>query len=93
MGATLLFEERHFLSENAFVEMVVWYLEKPLLKSPHRYKYRLALVVDGKCLLRYDNESGKGDHKHIGTVEVSYVFASVNGLLKDFWADVNKLGA
>ena len=28
-------------------------------------KYRLALVVDGLCVLRYDNETGKGDHRHI----------------------------
>ncbi|MFP4388305.1 MAG: DUF6516 family protein [Desulfococcaceae bacterium] len=76
MGSTLLLEERRLLSENAFVEMVVWRLGKPLLKSSHPYKYRLALVVDGKCLLRYDNEAGKGDHKHIGGVEFPYVFST-----------------
>jgi hypothetical protein len=34
-------------------------------------------VVDGVCVLRYDNEAGKGDHKHIGTVETAYVFESL----------------
>jgi hypothetical protein len=26
--------------------------------------YRLALVVDGERVIGYDNERGKGDHKH-----------------------------
>lgn len=25
--------------------------------------------MDGNCVLRYDNEAGKGDHKHIGDDE------------------------
>ena len=49
---------------------------------------RLALVVDGKCVLRYDNEVGKGDHRHVGTQEMPYVFVSVDQLLDDFLADV-----
>lgn len=27
-------------------------------------KYSLARVADGACVLRYDNEAGKGDHRH-----------------------------
>jgi hypothetical protein len=34
--------------------------------SRHQYKYRLVLVVNDDCVLRYDNEAGKGDHKHVG---------------------------
>ncbi len=74
MRATLMLKERHILSGNAFVEMVVWLLPSPLSGSRHAFKYRLALVVDGVCVLRFDNESGKGDHKHIGENEVPYVF-------------------
>jgi Family of unknown function (DUF6516) len=33
---------------------------------PYRFKYRLALVADGICVLRYDNETGKNDHRHRG---------------------------
>jgi hypothetical protein len=51
-------------------------------------KYRLALVVSGKCVLRYDNEAGKGDHRHVGPVETAYEFKSYERLLSDFWADV-----
>jgi hypothetical protein len=38
--------------------------------------------------MRYDNETGKGDHKHIGDQEVPYEFADLDRLLEDFWADV-----
>jgi hypothetical protein len=39
-------------------------------------------------VLRYDNEAGKGDHRHVGTKEMPYVFVSVDSLLDDFLSDV-----
>jgi hypothetical protein len=89
MGAELLLNERHILSESAFVEMVVWRLSRPQSGSTHALKYRLALVIDGLCVLRYDNESGKGDHKHTGGKEVKYTFTTTEALLGDFWKDVD----
>ncbi len=56
--------------------------------SSHSYKYRLAYVVQGRCVLRYDNEPGKGDHRHLGEAEQPYTFVSVDQLLDDFLADV-----
>ena len=50
--------------------------------------YRLALVVKGECVLRYDNEAGKGDHRHAGKAERLYRFTTPAQLLADFWADV-----
>ena len=38
--------------------------------------------------LRYDNEAGKGDHKHVGEREVPYPFIDLATLQADFWADV-----
>ena len=75
-------------SEDAVVEIVIWQLPRMLLGSSHRFKYRLALVVSGECVLRYDNEAGKGDHRHVGGREVPYTFADLDGLLQDFRADV-----
>jgi hypothetical protein len=51
----------------------------------------LALVVDDVCVLRYDNEAGKGDYKHVGTQEVPYSFTTLDRLIDDFWADVARL--
>ncbi len=56
--------------------------------STHSIKYRLAYVVSSQCVLRYDNEAGKGDHRHVGEKETSYVFVSIDQLLDDFMADV-----
>jgi hypothetical protein len=89
MAAELLIDERFVLSENAFAEIVVWRLPKPAHGSAHRFKYRLALVEKGDCVLRYDNEAGKGDHRHRGRIEEEYRFISPEALLADFWYDVD----
>lgn len=89
MKAELLIDERHVLAEDAFVEIVVWRIPQPARGSAHAYKYRLALVESGTCTLRYDNEAGKGDHRHIGKVEEDYHFSSPDKLLTDFWRDVD----
>lgn len=88
MRATPLLDERLVLDETAFVELVVWLLERPLAGCAHRYKYRLAYVVRGVCVVRYDNEAGKGDHRHFGRREGPYAFTSADQIQADFWADV-----
>lgn len=88
MKAELLMNERHVLDARTFVEIVVWRLDRPARGSVHRFKYRLALVADLKCVLRYDNEAGKGDHRHIGSAETRYKFVDPEALLADFWNDV-----
>lgn len=90
MKASLLVRERLVLSENAFAELVLWRLPKASPGSVHPYKYRLAYVRDEECLLRYDNEAGKGDHRHFGTTESNYSFTNPETLLRDFWADVDR---
>jgi hypothetical protein len=88
MKAEPLIDERHVLDEDTFVEVVVWRLPRPARGSSHRFKYRLALVRNGVCVLRYDNEAGKGDHRHVRNLEESYAFADTETLLADFWRDV-----
>jgi len=44
--------------------------------------------VKGECVLRYDNEAGKGDHRHAGKTERPYRFTAPAQLLADFWADI-----
>lgn len=88
MRAELLFRERIELSETEFVEMVAWLVRPPVKGSDHIFKYRLAFVSDGLCVVRYDNEAGKGDHKHIGKRELPYEFVDVETLRVDFRGDV-----
>lgn len=56
----------------------------------HGYKYALAYVVAGVCVLRCDNEAGKGDHTHIGPTETPYHFTTPDRLLADFWQNVDQ---
>ena len=85
-----MIDERHVLDARAFVEIVVWRLPRPVRNSAHPFKYRLALVVDQECVLRYDNEAGKGDHRHIGSQQERYGFKGTDRLLADFWRDVEE---
>jgi hypothetical protein len=87
MKAELLLRERRIMGFG-FVEAVVWMLPQPLSGSTHAFKYRLAYVVSGECVLRYDNEAGKGDHRHVGNRETPYDFVWPDRLLDDFFADV-----
>jgi hypothetical protein len=50
----------------------------------------LAFVVDQTCVLRYDNEAGKGDHRHSGIREETYRFTTIDALLADFSHDVEE---
>jgi hypothetical protein len=82
--------ERFILSSRAFVEIVIWKLSQPLPDSGHDFKYRFAYVANQRCVLRFDNEAGKGDHKHLDEIEVPYIFSNLATLQADFWAEVNK---
>lgn len=75
-------------SQSAFAELVLWQVPKPVAGSDHDFKYRLAYVVDEVCVVRYDNEIGKGDHRHFGPLENHYKFVSPEKLIVDFQKDI-----
>lgn len=89
MKAELMLNDRYLLDETSFVELVIWHVPKPLAGSRHQLKYRLAYIEGEVCVIRYDNEAGKGDHRHIGSREMVYQFAGTESLLVDFWSDVD----
>ncbi len=84
----MLVRTRIVYSTTAFAELVLWHLAKPLSGCTHRFKYRLAYVVNGTCVLRYDNETGKGDHRHYGGKEYVYTFSDPETLIAAFQADI-----
>jgi len=69
----------------------LWYLPAPVPGSNHRFKYRLALIVNDKCVLRYDNERGKGDHRHMLGREEPIEFTSLSALYDAFRADMERI--
>lgn len=90
MKALPLMNRRVPLTPTAFAELVIWELPEPIAGSLHRYEYRLALVVEGACVVRYDNESGKGDHVHVGGTERAYPFSGCDRLIADFEFDARR---
>jgi hypothetical protein len=93
MKATLLAHSKEVHDDGSIVEVVIWELPRPLPPSEHRYKYRLFYGWPGREIVRYDNERGKGDHRHVDGEERSYVFVTVEQLLDDFELDMRKRGA
>jgi hypothetical protein len=45
----------------------------------------------GERFVGYDNERGKGDHRHIEGREMRYRFVSVEQLVADFLTDVERV--
>jgi hypothetical protein len=88
MKAVALVRRRVVVAADAFVEVVIWHVPEPVPPSVHLFKYRLAYVVEQQCVVRYDNERGKGDHRHTETAEEPYAFSTPNQLMTDFEADV-----
>jgi hypothetical protein len=88
MKATLAFHDKQVLPDGAIVEMKIWQLATLLRGSAHTLKYSLYYGKDNKRLVGYDNERGKGDHRHIEGGQERYVFTSVEQLIADFLADV-----
>ena len=88
MKAVELLRTRIVFSEISFADLVLWRVPKPVFGSTHNFKYRLAYVVNGLCVVRYDNESGKGDHRHFGEVEYRYQFDTPDRLIADFEFDI-----
>jgi len=70
--------------------MVLWRLPVADSERPHGLKYSLYYGKDGKRIIGYDNERGKGDHRHYGDNEEAYSFESVEKLVQDFQSDVEK---
>jgi hypothetical protein len=83
----------HFKAQqrDVTVEMVLWALPAVTAERPHGLKYRLFCGRGTDCVVRYDNETGKGDHCHYGTVEMPYRFESVDELIEDFREDCTRL--
>ena len=91
MKALVLMDERHVVAGNAFVEIVIWEVPQPVRRSVHRLKYRLALVADGECVIRYDNEAGKGDHRHVGRVETPLSVSKSGEIARGFLVGCGRL--
>jgi len=90
MKARLIFHEKDKYPDGSLMEAVAWQVPTPVPPTTHGYKYRLVYIRDGRRVVGFDNERGKGDHKHIGDMELPYIFVSIPQLIEDFIAEVRK---
>ena len=90
MKAMRIFYDKAVLPDGSIVEMTIWQLPKLSSERPHGLKYSLFYGRNGLRIVGYDNERGKGDHKHVGEMETRYRFVSVEKLVADFLADVER---
>ena len=82
MAAKLIYHEKFIYADGAIREMVLCQLPAKTSDRPHGLKYRLYYgLSDGTCMVRYDNESGKGKQK-------PYQFKDVETLVADFLAEI-----
>ncbi|HHN63749.1 MAG TPA: hypothetical protein ENK09_00105 [Nitrospirae bacterium] len=89
--AKLVYHSKLIYPDGAIREMIIWQLPSKTPDRPHGLKYRLYYGNEkGDCLVRYDNESGKGDHRHIKGKEEPYKFTNVEKSVEDFQKDIDK---
>lgn len=90
--ARLLFRSKLVYPDGAVREMVIWKLPGASRERQHGLKYRLYYGdAHGTCVVRYDNETGKGDHRHRRNREETYTFTGVENLIADFQRDIDRL--
>ncbi|HEY5300348.1 MAG TPA: DUF6516 family protein [Acetobacteraceae bacterium] len=88
--ATLIFRDRVDYPDGGYAVLRAWSVPHPVAPSEHGYKYSVVYIVRGKRVIGYDNERGKGDHRHLRTIEMPYQFVSLRKLLDDFRNDVKQ---
>ncbi len=91
--AERIFYDKAVLPDGGIVEMVIWRVPEPVPPTTHGLKYRLFYGKDGERIVGYDNERGKGDHKHVKGREADYEFVDAEKLIADFLVDVERARA
>ena len=90
MKASLIEHRKLALDDGAILEIKVWRLPRATTERPHGLKYSLYFGRGGERIVGYDNESGKGDHRHYRGRQQSYAFKDYETLVRDFLRDVRK---
>ena len=89
--------QRNAHCETQFAEIVVWMVTTPLPGSTHACKDRLAFALNGDCVpgsalcvVRYDNEAGRGDRRRLNAAEKACQFFTSDKLFADFERDIRR---
>ena len=86
----LIFHEKRTLSEKELVEIKIWKIPKSK-DFPDMVKYSFAYIKNKERILGYDNERGKGHHRHYKDEETKMEFKDPETLLEQFKKEIKKL--
>ena len=90
--AARIFQRKRYFSDGSIAELALWLVPQPVSGSQHVFRYRLFYGRPGERWVLYDNEPGKGDHRHYRDQEESYQFSTPEQLIRDFLLDVQRIG-
>ena len=90
MKAEHIFQDKALQPDGGIIEITIWRVPFPVPPTTHGFKYRLFYGRDGVRIVGYDNERGKGDHRHLRGHESPYLFSTVEALIANFLSDVEK---
>ena len=85
------FESSLLFLDGSFVRIRIWEVAEPVPPSEHRFKYSCFYGRSGERVVLYDNERGKGDHRHYGDREENYTFKDIDTLIANFMTDVRRI--
>ena len=86
--AKLILHRKRIFDDGSTSEIKLWLVPQAVHGSAHAFKYSLFYGTAGERWIGYDNEPGKGDHRHYDAAEQGYTFSSPEKLIADFLADV-----
>jgi len=86
--AVLILHRKRRYDDGCIAELKLWRVPGAVRGSRHMFKYSLFYGRTGERLIGYDNEAGKGDHRHYGDHQEPYRFTTPQQLIADFVADV-----
>lgn len=89
--ATLLLHRERRYDGGAILELKLWQVPDAVPGSAHLFKYSLFYGSGGRRLIAYDNEAGKGDHRHCRDKQEAHAFTTFRQMLADFLVDVRQL--
>ena len=89
MQTQLITKFKNVTPDGGVIELVVWKVPTPVPPTEHGYKYRAVYALNGERIVGFDNERGKGDHRHMDGKQLPYTFAGVDQLVEDFIAAVS----
>ncbi len=86
--AEKLLDVRQVFGDGGILALRLWRVSQPVPPATHLFRYALFYGPRRQQAVLFENERGKGNHKHIREVESPYVFTTPERLVEDFLAAV-----